>query len=194
SDRHRDGGSPGRRPLGDLRGAELVQVAERQLSQIQHVYGYVAHAHITPAKVDSPEVPLAEEAWSNPRGLNEVPAPPFSSLYSQSPAHYYQGGTPSNRKSTMNYIFGNNTLYPRSGRSGGCHGVGPGVKLKHGPKRGSSEDLPPPHAAPSPSSTATTSSPAPSSSASSSSSRWQQLLLFFSRRSAFADCITVAQA
>uniref|UniRef100_A0A673CLS1 Discs large homolog 1-like protein n=1 Tax=Sphaeramia orbicularis TaxID=375764 RepID=A0A673CLS1_9TELE len=31
----------------DLRGAELVQVAERQLSQIQHVHGYVTHSHIT---------------------------------------------------------------------------------------------------------------------------------------------------
>ena len=36
---------------GDLRGAALVQVAERQLSQIQHVHGYVTHAHITPAQV-----------------------------------------------------------------------------------------------------------------------------------------------
>uniref|UniRef100_A0A3Q2Z3Z0 Discs large homolog 1-like protein n=1 Tax=Hippocampus comes TaxID=109280 RepID=A0A3Q2Z3Z0_HIPCM len=35
----------------DLHGAELVQVAERQLSQIQHVHGYVTHAHITPAQV-----------------------------------------------------------------------------------------------------------------------------------------------
>lgn len=37
----------------DLRGAELVQVAERQLSQIQHVHGYVTHTHITPAQVTS---------------------------------------------------------------------------------------------------------------------------------------------
>uniref|UniRef100_A0A3Q2CX12 Disks large homolog 1 n=1 Tax=Cyprinodon variegatus TaxID=28743 RepID=A0A3Q2CX12_CYPVA len=36
---------------GDLRGAELVQVAERQLSQIQHVHGYVTHTHIAPAQV-----------------------------------------------------------------------------------------------------------------------------------------------
>lgn len=35
----------------DLRGAELVQVAERQLSQIQHVHGYVTHTHITPPQV-----------------------------------------------------------------------------------------------------------------------------------------------
>lgn len=44
-------GSLGRH--GDLRGAELVQVAERQLSQIQHVHGYVTHTHITPAQVTS---------------------------------------------------------------------------------------------------------------------------------------------
>uniref|UniRef100_A0A4W6C7L8 Disks large homolog 1 n=1 Tax=Lates calcarifer TaxID=8187 RepID=A0A4W6C7L8_LATCA len=37
-------------PSHDLRGAELVQVAERQLSQIQHVHGYVTHTHITPAQ------------------------------------------------------------------------------------------------------------------------------------------------
>uniref|UniRef100_A0A8C5BN96 Discs large homolog 1-like protein n=1 Tax=Gadus morhua TaxID=8049 RepID=A0A8C5BN96_GADMO len=55
-DRRRDG-SLGPRPRGDLRGAELVQVAERQLSQIQHVYGYVAHAHITPAKVTGGHLP-----------------------------------------------------------------------------------------------------------------------------------------
>lgn len=35
----------------DLRGAELVQAAERQLSQIQHVHGYVTHTHIAPAQV-----------------------------------------------------------------------------------------------------------------------------------------------
>lgn len=65
----RDGGSAGtmererERSLGrdgslsrhnDLRGAELVQVAERQLSQIQHVHGYVTHTHITPAQVTNP--------------------------------------------------------------------------------------------------------------------------------------------
>ncbi|CAI5637162.1 disks large homolog 1 isoform X3 [Oreochromis niloticus] len=106
----RDGGSAGtmererERSLGrdgslghhnDLRGAELVQVAERQLSQIQHVHGYVTHTHITPAQVESPEVPFDDEAWPHPEGerLNEVPAPPFSSLYSQSHA-YYQANPP----------------------------------------------------------------------------------------------------
>ncbi|XP_014856089.1 PREDICTED: disks large homolog 1 isoform X6 [Poecilia mexicana] len=86
-------GSLGRH--GDLRGAELVQVAERQLSQIQHVHGYVTHTHIAPAQVDSPEAPFDDEAWPHPEGerLNEVPAPPFSSLYSQSHS-YYQANPP----------------------------------------------------------------------------------------------------
>ncbi|MEQ2179131.1 hypothetical protein GOODEAATRI_021471 [Goodea atripinnis] len=75
---------------GDLRGAELVQVAERQLSHIQHVHGYVTHTHIAPAQVESPEVPFDDEVWPHPEGerLNEVPAPPFSSLYSQSHSYY----------------------------------------------------------------------------------------------------------
>ncbi|KAI1883259.1 hypothetical protein AGOR_G00243370 [Albula goreensis] len=67
----------------------------------------------------------------------------------------------------MNYIFGNSTLYPRGSRGTASSGQGPagpaGPKLKHWPKRGSSEDPP---------------------------SRWQQFLAFFSRRNAFTDCIT----
>ncbi|XP_076837630.1 discs large homolog 1-like protein isoform X9 [Brachyhypopomus gauderio] len=34
---------------------ELVQVAEKNISQIENVHGYVAHAHISPMKVDSLE-------------------------------------------------------------------------------------------------------------------------------------------
>ncbi|XP_047192622.1 disks large homolog 1-like isoform X10 [Scophthalmus maximus] len=84
-------GSLGRR--GDLRGAELVQVAERQLSQIQHVHGFVTHAHITPAQVESPEVPSDDEAWPHPERQrpNAAAAPPFSSLYSRA---YYQANPP----------------------------------------------------------------------------------------------------
>uniref|UniRef100_A0A3Q4HQJ7 Discs large homolog 1-like protein-like n=1 Tax=Neolamprologus brichardi TaxID=32507 RepID=A0A3Q4HQJ7_NEOBR len=77
----------------------------------------------------------------------------------------------------MNYIFGNNTLYPRSSRVGGAsggQGAGLGIKQKLGPKRGSSEELAPPH----------TSSPSTSS---------PQLLMFFSKRNAFTDCITASQ-
>ncbi|XP_018586639.1 disks large homolog 1 isoform X21 [Scleropages formosus] len=66
----------------------------------------------------------------------------------------------------MNYIFGNNTLYPRGSRGASASGSGSGSggpKLKQWVKRSSSEELP---------------------------SRWQQLLAFFSRRNAFTDCIT----
>ncbi|XP_028977631.2 disks large homolog 1 isoform X24 [Esox lucius] len=71
----------------------------------------------------------------------------------------------------MNFIFGNNTQIPRGGRSGGGgQGHGGPQKQKHGPKKGSSEELG--HHAGSP------------------SSRWQQLITFFSKRNAFSDCIT----
>ncbi|XP_056315963.1 disks large homolog 1 isoform X15 [Danio aesculapii] len=67
----------------------------------------------------------------------------------------------------MNYIFGNNTLYPRGGRANTASGhATPGSKQRQWAKRSSSEELP------------------------SSSSRWQQLLAFFTRRGAFSDCIT----
>ncbi|KAK3534307.1 hypothetical protein QTP86_014227 [Hemibagrus guttatus] len=36
-------------------GPELVQVAEKNISQIENVHGYVAHAHISPMKVESLE-------------------------------------------------------------------------------------------------------------------------------------------
>ncbi|TNN38888.1 Discs large 1-like protein [Liparis tanakae] len=83
---------------GDLlRGAELVQVAERQLNQIQHVHGYVSHTHVTPPQVESPEAVFHEEAWPHPEGggLNEVPAPLFSSLYSHGRSYYQVTPPPS---------------------------------------------------------------------------------------------------
>ncbi|XP_067370094.1 disks large homolog 4-like isoform X4 [Channa argus] len=45
---------------------------------------------LTPSKVESPDVPFDDEAWPHPEGerLNEVPTPPFSSLYSQSHPYY----------------------------------------------------------------------------------------------------------
>ncbi|XP_042370308.1 disks large homolog 1-like isoform X2 [Plectropomus leopardus] len=54
-----------------------------------------ASSPLTPIKVESPEVPFDDEAWPHPEGerLNEVPAPPFSSLYSHSHA-YYQANPP----------------------------------------------------------------------------------------------------
>uniref|UniRef100_A0A8C6QA62 Discs, largehomolog 1 n=1 Tax=Nothobranchius furzeri TaxID=105023 RepID=A0A8C6QA62_NOTFU len=57
-------GSLGHR--GDLRGAELVQVAERQLSQIQHVHGYVTHTHIAPAQANPPPVVVNTNSADTP--------------------------------------------------------------------------------------------------------------------------------
>ncbi|XP_041805495.1 discs large homolog 1-like protein isoform X2 [Chelmon rostratus] len=63
-------------------GAELVQVAEKNLSQIQNVHGYVTHAHISPMKVASLECIFD---GSSPLGqhLPELPSPTPSTLYPQ---------------------------------------------------------------------------------------------------------------
>ncbi|XP_078025106.1 discs large homolog 1-like protein isoform X3 [Epinephelus lanceolatus] len=65
-------GSLGRH--GDLRGAELVQVAERQLSQIQHVHGYVTHTHITPAQANPPPVVVNTDSVDTPPYVNGTEA------------------------------------------------------------------------------------------------------------------------
>uniref|UniRef100_A0A671S7K2 Disks large homolog 1 n=1 Tax=Sinocyclocheilus anshuiensis TaxID=1608454 RepID=A0A671S7K2_9TELE len=43
-------------------GPELVQVAEKNLSQIENVHGYVAHAHISPMKANPPPVMVNTES------------------------------------------------------------------------------------------------------------------------------------
>uniref|UniRef100_A0A8C2E1J3 Disks large homolog 1 n=1 Tax=Cyprinus carpio TaxID=7962 RepID=A0A8C2E1J3_CYPCA len=43
---------------GDVRPPELVQVSEKNISQIENVHGYVSHSHISPMKVKSPSIPL----------------------------------------------------------------------------------------------------------------------------------------
>ncbi|KAL3976745.1 hypothetical protein ACER0C_020234 [Sarotherodon galilaeus] len=58
----------------DLRGAELVQVAERQLSQIQHVHGYVTHTHITPAQANPPPVVVNTDSVDTPPYVNGTEA------------------------------------------------------------------------------------------------------------------------
>ncbi|KAF7202742.1 transcript variant X4 [Nothobranchius furzeri] len=65
-------GSLGHR--GDLRGAELVQVAERQLSQIQHVHGYVTHTHIAPAQANPPPVVVNTNSADTPPYVNGTEA------------------------------------------------------------------------------------------------------------------------
>ncbi|XP_066508425.1 discs large homolog 1-like protein isoform X7 [Hoplias malabaricus] len=63
-------------------GPELVQVAEKNLSQIENVHGYVAHAHISPMKVESLEC-----IFDGPPtvGSEDSPPPTPASLYPQSP-------------------------------------------------------------------------------------------------------------
>ncbi|XP_077572338.1 disks large homolog 4-like isoform X4 [Stigmatopora nigra] len=59
---------------GDLRGAELVQVAERQLSQIQHIHGYVTHAHVTPAQANPPPLVVNTDNADTPPYVNGTEA------------------------------------------------------------------------------------------------------------------------
>ncbi|XP_016303315.1 disks large homolog 1 isoform X13 [Sinocyclocheilus anshuiensis] len=66
---------------GDVHPPELVQVSEKNISQIENVHGYVSHSHISPMKVESLEC-----VFDGPSTLGgeEVPAPAFATLYSQS--------------------------------------------------------------------------------------------------------------
>ncbi|XP_052455509.1 disks large homolog 1-like isoform X1 [Carassius gibelio] len=66
---------------GDVRPPELVQVSEKNISQIENVHGYVSHSHISPMKVESLECVF--DGLST-LGGEEVPAPAFATLYSQS--------------------------------------------------------------------------------------------------------------
>ncbi|KAJ8418914.1 hypothetical protein AAFF_G00004130 [Aldrovandia affinis] len=65
----------------EVQGPELVQVSEKNLSQIENVHGFVSHSHISPMKVESLECIFD---GSPTLGNDEVPAPAFSTLYSQS--------------------------------------------------------------------------------------------------------------
>ncbi|XP_061097999.1 discs large homolog 1-like protein isoform X3 [Conger conger] len=65
----------------EIQGPELVQVSEKNLSQIENVHGFVAHSHISPMKVESLECIFDGPP---PMGHEEVPAPAFSTLYPQS--------------------------------------------------------------------------------------------------------------
>ncbi|XP_070700449.1 discs large homolog 1-like protein isoform X11 [Pempheris klunzingeri] len=64
----------------DAGGAELVQVAEKNLSQIENVHGYVTHAHISPMKVASLEC-IFDGSSALGQHLPELPSPTSSTLY-----------------------------------------------------------------------------------------------------------------
>ncbi|XP_054452662.1 discs large homolog 1-like protein isoform X9 [Anoplopoma fimbria] len=63
-------------------GPELVQVAEKNLSQIENVHGYVTHAHISPMKVASLECIFDGSSALGQQHLPELPSPTSSTLYS----------------------------------------------------------------------------------------------------------------
>ncbi|XP_070989982.1 disks large homolog 1 isoform X25 [Oncorhynchus clarkii lewisi] len=53
---------------------ELVQVAEKNLSQIENVHGYVAHAHISPMKANPPPVVVNTDSLDTPPYVNGTEA------------------------------------------------------------------------------------------------------------------------
>nr|XP_046263448.1 discs large homolog 1-like protein isoform X16 [Scatophagus argus] len=55
-------------------GAELVQVAEKNLSQIQNVHGYVTHAHISPMKANPPPMVVNTDSLDTPPYVNGTEA------------------------------------------------------------------------------------------------------------------------
>ncbi|XP_052403370.1 discs large homolog 1-like protein isoform X5 [Carassius gibelio] len=66
-------------------GPELVQVAEKNLSQIENVHGYVAHAHISPMKVESLECIFDGPSTVGNEESPPPPTTPLSNPYAQSP-------------------------------------------------------------------------------------------------------------
>ncbi|XP_078121276.1 discs large homolog 1-like protein isoform X2 [Sander vitreus] len=65
----------------EVGGPELVQVAEKNLSQIENVHGYVTHAHISPMKVASLESIFDGSSALGQQHLPELPSPTSSTLY-----------------------------------------------------------------------------------------------------------------
>ncbi|XP_053294108.1 discs large homolog 1-like protein isoform X9 [Pleuronectes platessa] len=55
-------------------GPELVQVAEKNLSQIENVHGYVTHAHISPMKANPPPVVVNTDSQDTPPYVNGTEA------------------------------------------------------------------------------------------------------------------------
>ncbi|XP_059358253.1 discs large homolog 1-like protein isoform X6 [Carassius carassius] len=71
-------------------GPELVQVAEKNLSQIENVHGYVAHAHISPMKVESLECIFDGPSTVGNEESPPPPTTPLSNPYPQSPVTVQQ--------------------------------------------------------------------------------------------------------
>ncbi|XP_056327387.1 discs large homolog 1-like protein isoform X14 [Danio aesculapii] len=58
----------------DAPGPELVQVAEKSLSQIENVHGFVAHSHISPMKANPPPVVVNTESLDSAPYVNGTEA------------------------------------------------------------------------------------------------------------------------
>uniref|UniRef100_A0A672SH74 Disks large homolog 1 n=1 Tax=Sinocyclocheilus grahami TaxID=75366 RepID=A0A672SH74_SINGR len=74
-------------------GPELVQVAEKNLSQIENIHGYVAHAHISPMKVESLECIFDGPSTVVNEESPPPPTTPLSNPYPQSPVTVQVNGT-----------------------------------------------------------------------------------------------------
>uniref|UniRef100_A0A3B5QN99 Disks large homolog 1 n=1 Tax=Xiphophorus maculatus TaxID=8083 RepID=A0A3B5QN99_XIPMA len=55
-------------------GPELVQIAEKNLNQIENVHGYVSHAHISPMKANPPPVVVNTDSLDTPPYVNGTEA------------------------------------------------------------------------------------------------------------------------
>ncbi|XP_056327307.1 discs large homolog 1-like protein isoform X4 [Danio aesculapii] len=74
----------------DAPGPELVQVAEKSLSQIENVHGFVAHSHISPMKVESLECIFDGPSPVVREESPPSPSTPLSNPYPQSPVSVQQ--------------------------------------------------------------------------------------------------------
>ncbi|XP_073772639.1 discs large homolog 1-like protein isoform X5 [Danio rerio] len=74
----------------DTPGPELVQVAEKSLSQIENVHGFVAHSHISPMKVESLECIFDGPSPVVKEESPPSPSTPLSNPYPQSPVSVQQ--------------------------------------------------------------------------------------------------------
>ncbi|XP_026138174.1 discs large homolog 1-like protein isoform X3 [Carassius auratus] len=75
-------------------GPELVQVAEKNLSQIENIHGYVAHAHISPVKVESLECIFDGPSTVVNEESPMLPTTPISNPYPQSPVSVQTDAAP----------------------------------------------------------------------------------------------------
>ncbi|KAK1790746.1 hypothetical protein P4O66_014609, partial [Electrophorus voltai] len=157
---------------------ELVQVAEKNISQIENVHGYVAHAHISPLKVESlecifegpPTEGSEESSPTTPYPQIPMTGQPRAESVFPPPLRWY-GLEQSISAPTMNYIFGGNTLYSRGSRGGStssAHGGPVGPRLRHWSMRSSSDEPTEP-----------------------GQSCWHHILAILARLNAFNDCVTL---